>query len=248
MARRTRVPRSRRRLFRRTRRRRLRKFRKGWGGPGPAFPSNRVVDFRYTTYYTFNTALSSLQEKFYNANSCYDPEASVLGYQPYGWDQWGVFYKRYVVLKSKITVEWVVNSNSFSDTTSENKSVPVIVGTGLRLSNSNVIPSAYQMCQMPATSYQCMAFSKDNGRRVITTAKFHAKNFFNVKDVKDSDDLFGNTGNYGGGGSNPAKLAHFQVFTGCVPNIANYPNCILNTLVTIDYKVLLKDPWELSLS
>lgn len=236
--------------MRRSRRyKRYRKHRRstrGWGGPGQGFPKNRIVKFRYTTYRTFG--IQQLNEYFYSANSCYDPEQSVLGFQPYGWDQWGVFYKRYTVLKSKITVQWgtveqSVNANGY------NQSVPVIIGTGLRGGGSSIIPSAYQMCQLPSTSYTVMQLSKEaNSRPIKTTATYRASNFWNVKDPQDVEDIGGQTGNYGGGGSDPARQAYFQVFTGPITNIANYVPSTTGILVTIDYTCMLQDPWELTLS
>lgn len=58
----------------------------------------------------------------FRANSCYDPDYTGAGVQPYGWDNWTAFFNRYQVLASSITVYMTANM-----TTATNPSARVFI-------------------------------------------------------------------------------------------------------------------------
>lgn len=78
-------------------------------------PGTTVTPFRRFVYNdeAFSLSLSNLttpQWAVFRGNSCYDPDYSGTGVQPYGWDQLcPVFYTNYNVKASKITVYPSVN-------------------------------------------------------------------------------------------------------------------------------------------
>lgn len=64
-----------------------------------------------TLYGTYSTAGSSSLRQLCSGNSIYDPDATGVGGQPTGFDQWFAFYQHVVVLGCKITVEFVNNAS-----------------------------------------------------------------------------------------------------------------------------------------
>lgn len=70
-------------------------------------PDRALVRMPYTTTIAYNLTGSIYQEYTYRGNSIFDPDASGVGGQPLGFDQWNAFYNLYEVSASSIKVELV---------------------------------------------------------------------------------------------------------------------------------------------
>lgn len=70
------------------------------------------MKFKYCDYYNPSSASSSANPLYcWRGNSCYDPDLTGAGHQPYLWDQWTNFFQWYLVLGSKIIIRAVSQLN-----------------------------------------------------------------------------------------------------------------------------------------
>jgi len=64
------------------------------------YPRDVVRILHYNDTFTLTSTGGALYEYLFRANSCYDPNLSGTGHQPYGFDQLAAFYNHYDVLSS----------------------------------------------------------------------------------------------------------------------------------------------------
>lgn len=79
--------------------------------PGTAdliVPDRRRVKLRYYGTYPFTTAAPA--DQIFSGNSVFDPDATGVGAQPVGYDQWAALYGTYTVLASSI--KFVITTGS----------------------------------------------------------------------------------------------------------------------------------------
>lgn len=71
----------------------------------PIPPSWRAK-FRYTSYGTLTAGSVGVvgSEYMFLLNSCYDPDSTGVGHQPYGWDQISPLYRKYIVHNCHVTI------------------------------------------------------------------------------------------------------------------------------------------------
>lgn len=72
-------------------------------------PKSKIVKMRYVDNISINPS-TSIASEIYRANSCFDPQYSLGGHQPMGFDQSFTDYKYGRVLGSKITVQCIPNN------------------------------------------------------------------------------------------------------------------------------------------
>jgi len=83
---------------------RRRNYKKRQYLPVGGMPKSKMVKLRYVSTFTHDpgTGLPSVYK--FSANGCDDPDISLTGHQPSNWDRWKLFYDRYTVVGSKITM------------------------------------------------------------------------------------------------------------------------------------------------
>lgn len=194
-------------------------------------PKNRVMKFRYTTQHTLTSAVGVLTNRQYRANGCHDPDITGIGHQPYGWDQITAFYNHYVVLGSKITVQFTPQTDNVAN-------AGVI---GLYLSDDTT---------HGFTSYTTFIEAQKGGWRIINggssepksiSCKFSAKEFFNVKDVKDNVARLGSSVT-----TSTSEEAVYNLFYQAADESSTATN--LNVVVMIDYIVAFSEPKDIPAS
>jgi len=181
-------------------------------------------------------ALSSSQYANFAANGLFDPNIQVGGHQPLGFDQWALYYNHYVVLGSKITVRFILN-NAVQAT----NYTPILCGVKLQ-DDTAATWSAGQLFDNLSErgfSYKVIVPNVNNIYPVKCGAKFSAKKFFNVKDVKDNMLRLGS-----GVGANPTDLGVYQLYFGSV-NGQTISDYTMQCLVTIDYIVSWSEPKDI---
>lgn len=78
-------------------------------------PSYAFKDFNYSTNYTLTSAGASAfgVEQIFRLNSCYDPDFSGAGHQPYGWDQFTTsLYSAFRVDRCTLDLEFINTSTA----------------------------------------------------------------------------------------------------------------------------------------
>lgn len=191
-------------------------------------PTKKVVSMRYCSNGTIASTSGILQVHVFSANNLYDPDVTGTGHQPMGHDTMATLYNHYVVLGSKITVQWgQVNTSG---------------GTG------NLMVGCYldDDSTVPYTGYSGLIESRKGTSKLITlqrnaistTSKFSAKKFFNVNDVKDNFTRLG-----GDFGNPPGDAANFILW------VQSQDISTTNTAyftVIIDYIVACSEPRSLA--
>lgn len=195
------------------------------------FPANRVVKMRYVQQVSLNMTGTGQQVITFRANGIYDPLAAIGGHSALGLDQWAVFYKRYVVLTSKCRFT-ATNTESMTGTS------PLFIGVAISTEASFPLSNFLTYIEGNKMPYRLLTGLGNNVVRSVSN-RFNAKNWFNVKDVKDNQDRLGADMN-----SNPAEEAFFGVIAQTTDNASNTEG-VVNGIVQIDYTVLLSDPLDI---
>lgn len=198
------------------------------------FPKTQVVRMRYHTTFllTPNNGGAATHYTF-RANSIFDPDFSSAGHQPYGHDQWNIFYSTYTVLGSKLTIKACKDEQN--STTSSNYLIGVLLhdDSGMPttvidnlIENGLSTPSRLGMANGVTTNV------------VNLTKKFSARKFFNLTSLKDNQDRIGAQF-----GSNPQASgdAYFHVYAAVVVAGGNDTTAI-DCEATMEFLVLLSDP------
>ncbi len=100
------------------------------------------VTLRYTETVQFSNLTTVGSQNIFNLNSCFDPNRTGTGHQPYGFDQLAALYNRYRVLKVKWTIVFGPTSN-----------LPVycvvVPVNGLLATNITGVSSFESACEVP---------------------------------------------------------------------------------------------------
>lgn len=82
---------------------------------GPTgFPDRIILKLSYFDSFNFSLTAGVGGAEVIRGNSCYDPDRTLTGHQPYGYDQWAAFYQRYRVLGSAIRCVPTAGSTDFT--------------------------------------------------------------------------------------------------------------------------------------
>lgn len=211
------------------------------------FPKNKYQRLRFSTFKDFN--MNGASAAFYNvaadfsANSIFNCEARPTPQpgdnRPIGYDQWYPFYKQYVVHKAVCTATIVPQVATISN--------PGVLAT-LRVTRDYVpdtpplqIPLVTDVVTQGNCSYVPLSYYRTQKLK----RTFKAKDFFNVKDVKDNIDDIGSDMD-----GDPASHANFYFQMGPVNANADEvtPMTKVQVMFTIDYYVSFHEPKPLAKS
>lgn len=216
-----------RRLYRA--KRRLRRRRVGIMGRPSGIPVRRRARLRYVDNIELTSSTGVIASHVFRANSIYDPDLTGTGHQPMGRDQMAQFFAHYVVVGSKITVEWLNNAGSSASES------PCIVGVYLNSDTSVTYTDINSFKEAKRGSFKTMQWVF----MPVTTYKYSAKKFYNIKDVKDNVRRIGAPI-----GLNPDDGAYYQLL---LQAIGSY-SASLTARVTIDYIVDFSEPQDIAVS
>lgn len=159
----------------------------------PAIPTKAKIRFRYGIQNVELSSLLGVQDYHtFVANGCYDPDLSGGGHQPFGWDQWSIFFNKYVVRSSKIRAYFT------SDGTANGVA-------GIYLSDGVAHPG--DISAMIEAKRGTLTFINNQRTAAKAVSTFSCKKFFNVANVRDVSPQYGALT-----GTNPSDQAHFIVW------------------------------------
>lgn len=204
---------------------------------GIGFPDQKIVPMRYHVGYTGGPSPSVARgATVFRASSIFDPDYTVGGHQPLGYDQWAPFYDHYIVISAKCTVTMGLN-----------------IGQPGRAINFGCFPSHdptaitsfWPIMESARGGWATLSGGayggSDNQKRC--TSYYSARDFFNIADISDNVDRLG--AQYGG---NPDDEAYFVVWFETADQLAANEATALTITVTIDYLALLSEPKTLPIS
>lgn len=184
------------------------------------FPASKIVTMRYCESITIDPGVGLVATHQFRANGIFDPNASGVGHQPFGHDQWSAIYNHYEVLKSKIVVDFVSNNNSITNQATN------VVGIALRddattISDIDNVREGKTASTKLVNLYGKAKLSKYYNKRVM----------YPKSGPQDTSASFG---------SDPNEQAYFHVFV--APINTSIDGTQMNAVVTIEYVVRM---WEL---
>jgi len=162
-----------RRTTRRFKRRSLKRYankKRLWSPIG----KSHVCKFTYVDQVTLNAPVGLASYYTYRANDLFDPDATGIGHQPYGFDQMISFFNHFTVIGSKITVQ-----------TTNNLAVPKLFFVRLR-SNQSGETNMVIMCEQPGIKYVLLGDYSSSNNIATLSMGFSAKNFFGTKFIRVS--------------------------------------------------------------
>lgn len=194
------------------------------------FPRDRIVEMRYCSFKTLTCTTGVMAEQVVRANSIFDPDATGVGHQALGHDQWASFYKSYIVLGAKIAC--TVSSSS-------GQTVPQVTGV-YHTSDSGITATGYDTVIEQGKSHYCVTNPSTAIDTKVIHNSFDAKNFYNLKDVKDNKYRIG-----ADFGANPNEMNYFIIWHQSQDQSTTSE---VKVIYAITYRVLLTDSQELAQS
>lgn len=189
------------------------------------FPGTKIVKMRYCDSVSIPPGTAGLMGKYvFRLNSIYDPDVTATGHQPLGHDQMAVLFRRYAVLGAKVKIEWVSDQDS-----------GVTMNWGARVQDTSSF--AFDVTTVRENQLGqnrlVIAGQQPNWQRNMVM-HYSTKKFFNVKDVRDNDNLSSLFG------TSPISDVYLVIWRQAFNLTAALPYIYFN--VTIDYIVDLSEP------
>lgn len=189
-------------------------------------PTTRIGKLKYAQVMSVTSTTGIMGEQRFSANNIFDPDVTGTGHQPMGHDQWAALFNHYVVLGSKITV-------NFCD--ADASTTPTHVGLYLSDGKTLSYTSGYEYIEARKGTYRLIVPNEGKNHRMVN--RFSAKRFFNVKDVKDNLNRFG-----AASGASPTEQAYYHIWVQTLDTTSNTIRCV----VEIEYIVLYSEPKDLA--
>lgn len=193
------------------------------------FPRQQVVSMRFNDYISLNAGVGTIASYLYRCNSVFDPDYSGVGHQPSAYDIWTQFYQHYVVIGSKITIQF--NTNNISATP------PCVVGVYVN-DDTSIVPTTHTGITENRLGHYALYTPDQTTKSKKISIGFSPKKFFGIKDIKDNIDRLGALVT-----ANPSEQAYFTIWV--AGQLPTDDPILVNGWVTIDYKVLFSEPKDL---
>jgi len=187
-----------------------------------AFPISRKQVLRYCDTIVLDPGAGGIASNFFSVNGMYDPDTTLGGHQPYGFDQWTAIYKYWHILSSKISIQ--VAAASTGTTQAWRVGITPI-------NRTSAVPSnAVDLMEMDGTVFNM--YERYNTIKLYKKQDSHKT--FGIKDIMDADEMRGTiTGN-------PPTQSYWMVW------VANGNQGVvdpepLSLNITIDYECVFTD-------
>jgi hypothetical protein len=192
-------------------------------------PQQYMTRLKYCDEVSINASATQAANYDFRANDLYDPDVTSTGHQPMGFDQLALFYGRFTVLRSKITV------TPMQETV--NNTVPGALGIALVQAAGALHNDTIGQCfeQKLVTKPLEVGIASLLPYKRNLTMSFDARKFFGYSpSIPLRDDVLDCTAS-----ASPSRVAYFEVF---IASIASNDPAATNCLVEIEYEVLCKEP------
>lgn len=197
-------------------------------------PTKKLVRFRYAenVFLDPGAADNTLWTYVFSANGMYDPNITGTGHQPRGFDQWNIFYDHYVVIKSKITVQFTMN-----DQIGTNSNAMV----GIMLTDDGSVPTnGTDVAESNHTRWRWIGNTE--GRKASTQLSMHVKphKFLGRSKPLSDSQLKASFS------ANPTEQCYFNLFAAGYDGAENTDP--IECFVVIEYTAVLIEPKDITSS
>lgn len=197
-------------------------------GAPSGIPTTRRAKLRYVTNVSLIGTTGALASNLYRANSLFDPDFTGIGHQPMGFNSWATHFNHYVVMGSKISV----SCSTFGSNTTNMVGVFLSDDTGTYANWD-----AFAEARKGVTK----ALPNNADKNSHMSAKYSARKFYNISDVKDNVTRIG-----ADVGANPTDVAFFTVWAQSQNKVST--TSPIQCMVTIDYIVEFSEPKDIAQS
>jgi len=187
----------------------------------------QLVNFRYQDVRSIQPAALATAVHIFSANGAYDPDISGGGHQPRGFDQLMQLYDHFVVIATKITIDFIARAG---------ETVPVICGVAVRDFTTTDDYNGYIEGGNVKYSYT----GQFNGVKTRIEYKLNPNRFLGRSKPMADPNLKGSTS------GNPTEQCFFHVFL-YAPFILQDPGAYAANVV-IEYTAILIEPKVPSIS
>lgn len=194
---------------------------------------SQLVRFKYAQQIAIDPAATEARGYVFRASSPFQPDftgTSGTAHQPMGWDQWTVFYNRYIVVRSKCRFS-VIPTES------------IALGTGagiitIMVSDSSATTTTIET-QIEDGKSKYKLFGTLGSNPVTVRHTYDVKKHVGIKDYKDQAG-----GSYGAQfDASPSDAWYFLCHYGCIQDAADA--LVQYFLVEIEYLVYFCEPKNL---
>jgi len=193
------------------------------------FPYERWATLKYCeSYVTINPGAGGCTAYVFTTNNVFDPNATGVGHQPTGFDQYMAMYNKFVVYASKIKV---IGYNLDTET------ADVIAGVAI-IDDPATYVSTERYLEQALTDWQVIPAGAGASTVQFETA-FNATAFSGT--IVGTNDLL-----HGSSSTGPGKQWYYHVFGGAT-NTTDDPGTVKYS-VEIEYRVKFFDPRTVNLS
>ena len=216
------------------------------------FPQSMRTELRYCDAIDFTPNSSTIGLNTFLANGLYDPDGSLGGHQPRGFDEFMEVYKKFTVKGSKISVTWTYEGyngpSQYMSTGAPQQSIQAASGAvqAVPATVGMIIPSAEASVSGTVTQSQEIEKARwctitPTGESKTISASVHTSDFFG------KDFLVGADGYTGDTSADPSNKVYYHVCAGLQHD--EYPVTIkLRANVCITYDVTFTEPKFLPVS
>lgn len=199
---------------------------------GTLIADKNIVRLKYADSFNLTVTQGGVSSYLFRTNSIHDPDFTAVGHQPLGHDQYAVFYNKYTVTGSRMTVTAISN---YDGATTSPPDASVTVGVGLVGKNADVSTNKNDL--MESNRFY---FEQVNAQQPICklSRSFDAKRFFGVRDALTDGNLTFDFGN------NPAQVGYFHI--SAFNNTGNIASHRVTLVVMIEYDCVLTERKQLT--
>lgn len=213
------------------------------------FPQSLRTTLRYVTTKKFDvTSFENVQYESFRANGMFDPEVSLGGHQPRGFDQCMALYKSFTVLGSKISINVVYDGYDGPATVSPSAAIDLmktVAGEDAApaLSPAMIgIITGVDILALPLTAAELMEHDRVLWKPITSpTGAIVLKKSCNIGSFFGKSNLVGAEGYSGSAAVDPTEQPQFTVFAGRM-NASASGLVRLTAYVTIEYDAVFTEP------
>ena len=207
-----------------------RKRRSKANGSSSVVPLQSTVTTRYASKHTMNPGSGGAAAAyFYSANGLFDPDRSLGGHQPYGFDEYMELYDHFVVLRSRIMVTFMTYGST--NTQSDN----VICAVGLRDTTTSTTDMMLKI-EMGRGEWSVVGNSAGGNSSATLTMSCDVGAYLGRRDVLSDPDLKGSST------ADPTEECFYEINVASLDGADPPP---LDALVVIEYDVAYIEPRRL---
>jgi len=181
---------------------------------GLGFPRKVSTTHKYVTQNLITSTAAAMQTYRFSANGMFDPDITNTGHQPMHFDELGAIYDHYVVLGSKITIQF-----SNAETPGGELMVCIILND-----DTNISPGSVNAALENSDVVGCLV--SNNNQRVYSLSKtFSAKKVYGGESVNNPNMIGTVT-------ANPSEQSYFDIH---VQSCKAATTTAIRFLATIEY-------------